>query len=670
MDKQSNKEKSGWRGWILAAALSLAAIGSAAALLQPTALAQEPASATQKTNAQTSAQGKTQSSAESSALQTQAQKSDQPKAANHISPEQARQLFSLVDQLIKFSSEETGLPIKSSVKRQITSRAAVESYIEKKFDEDQSAKRLQRDEIVLKKFGLLDRDFALKPFLLALLKEQIAAYYDFKSKTVYMLDWVDIEEQKPVLAHELTHALQDQHTSLEKWSDQTPDNLSLDSSDDTSHLVRDEMDTARQAIVEGQATAVMMDYILKPMGKSLVKNPEIMDFVRQRMAESQDSPVLARAPLLLSESLLFPYREGLGFEQEVWMDQGQAAAFTGALDQPPTSSWEIINPREYEQRHTPAVPLLPNIHPLVDKLYKPYDIGQIGQLDLHILTELFGGDQAARDLTPAWDGGLYWAGERRDAKTSESRSTDKAPSADSSEPGPFAGEAGARGSSTGQSGTSSIAFFYLSAWKNTASAQAFTRLYEEELGRKYSGVQLLDQTTDGAASSGRPNELGGPASQEQVYSTSEGPVVITIRGKLVFVAESFPLELARKLTALILDAQGTGAMRLAQAAPSASLTGQTAARSLDSALGEGAPGVGAPGPGSPRTGLRPWGGDPDSGTWESKNPNRFGTPEPASRLPEGFDSEDRESLTANLIRFLSDCGVMKTAVEAAVEAGK
>ena len=41
----------------------------------------------------------------------------------------------------------------------------------------------------------------------------------------------------------------------------------------------------------------------------------------------------------------------------------------------------------------PAVPLLPDIHPLVDKLYKPYDIGQIGQLDLHILAELFGGDR-------------------------------------------------------------------------------------------------------------------------------------------------------------------------------------------------------------------------------------------------------------------------------------
>ncbi len=98
----------------------------------------------------------------------------------------------------------------------------MESYLKEKFEEDEGAKRLQRGEIVLKKFGLLDRDFALKPFLLALLKEQIEAYYDSKTKTVNMLDWVDIEEQKPVLAHELTHALQDQHSDLEKWNDQTP----------------------------------------------------------------------------------------------------------------------------------------------------------------------------------------------------------------------------------------------------------------------------------------------------------------------------------------------------------------------------------------------------------------------------------------------------------------
>src|ERR1017187_10556677 len=262
----------------------------------------------------------------------------------HITPAQAKVLFALVDQLIKFSSDETGLPIKSTVKRQLTTRAVVESYLDEKFNEDEGAKRLQKGEIVLKKFGLLDRDFALKPFLLALLNEQIEAYYDSKTKTVNMLDWVSIDEQKPVLAHELTHALQDQHSDLEKWNDQTPDEVSVDSQGDTDHLAKDELDTARDAVAEGQATAVMMDYILKPLGKSLVKDPEVMDILKQQMNGSENSPVMARAPLLLSESMLFPYREGLSFEQDLWMDQGQSAAFSGALDHPPTSSWEIINP--------------------------------------------------------------------------------------------------------------------------------------------------------------------------------------------------------------------------------------------------------------------------------------------------------------------------------------
>src|SRR5580698_4744042 len=341
----------------------------------------------------------------------------------HITPEQAQQLFSLVDELIKFSSQETGLPVKSTVKRKITSRAEVEGYLKAKFDEDEGAKRMQRDEIVLKKFGLLDRDFALKPFLLALLTEQVEAYYDSKTKTVNMLDWVSVDDQKSVLAHELTHALQDQRVNLDKWDDQTPDDVSLDAAGDSDHLVKDELDTARDAVVEGQATAVMMDYILKPLGKSLVKDPEVMDFVKQQMSSTDSSPVLARAPLLLSESLLFPYREGLSFEQDVWMDKGQTAAFPGTLDRPPTSTWEIMNPREYEHKGTAPIPLLPDIHPLLNKVYKPYDIGQVGQLDLHILAGIFAGEGAARDLTPAWNGGIYWAGQRLNATPAEKATT-------------------------------------------------------------------------------------------------------------------------------------------------------------------------------------------------------------------------------------------------------
>ena len=537
----------GGRAGILAVAVGLAAMGASAQQQAAAPQAKAPDQA-----------------------QTPAPSQGAPKPETRITPEQAKQLFGLIDELTKFSSGETGLPIKSHVKHQVTSRAEVESYLKKKFEEDQSSKRLQEGEIVLKKFGLLDRDFSLKPFLLALLKEQIEAYYDSKTKTVYMLDWVDIEDQKPVLAHELTHALQDQHSGLEKWNDQTPDEVSLNSREDTDHLARDEMDTAREAVVEGQATAVMMDYILKPMGKSLIKDPEVLDLVKQQMNGSENSPILARAPLLLSESLILPNREGLSFEQDIWMDQGQTAAFAGAMDRPPTSSWEIINPLEYEKRHVPAVPLLPDIHPLVDKLYKPYDIGQIGQLDLHILAELYGGDNAARDLTPAWNGGIYWAGQLLSAKTPAQRAS-----------------------------TSSIAIFYLSDWKNEASARNFAAIYSKELGHKYSGLKH-----DVAAEASAPSTI--PAGQtEQVYSTTEGPVVITTRGKLVFVAESFDLPLARKLTALVLDGQGTGELKMAG----------LAAPRLDS---------------------------------------------------QALDSQTLEPLTSSLVRFFASCGVMKAAVEAGV----
>lgn len=451
----------------------------------------------------------------------------------HITPEQAKQLFGLVDQLIKFSSQETGLPIKSEVKRQLTTRAEVERYLKDKFNDDEDAKRMERSEIVLKKFGLLDRDFDLKPFLLALLKEQIEAYYDPKDKTVNLLDWVSVDEQKPVLAHELTHALQDQHVNLDKWSDQTPSDVSQTASGDSEHLAKDEIDTARDAVTEGQATAVMMDNMLKPMGKSLIGDPEVVDIIKQQMAASDSSPVLARAPLLLSESLLFPYREGLSFEQDVWMDRGQQAAFTGALDRPPSSTWEIMNPREYEHGHVPSIPYLPNIHPLLDATYKPYDIGQVGELDVHILANLFGGEKAARDLTPAWDGGIYWAGQRRDATPAE------------------------------QATTKSISFFYMSAWKNEASAQNFVSLYADDLGRKYSGLKRNE-----AAEKDAPD-----GTTEKIWDTSEGPVVITQRGKLVFVAESFDLPTARKLAQMVLDSQADGPLQNAHlAVPPAAIT--------------------------------------------------------------------------------------------------
>jgi hypothetical protein len=439
---------------------------------------------------------------------------------NHITPEQTAELFRSVNQILSFASEDSQLPIKHEVKRRLITRDEVEKYIQDKLKDDKDAKRMQREEIVLKKFGFLDRDFQLEPFLVSLLKEQIAGYYDNKTKTVNLLDWVEPDEQKPVLAHELTHALQDQHIDLDKWEPDDPDTVSKDVTEDNQRLSIDERGTARDAVLEGQAMAVYLDYTLKPQGKSLKTSPDVMRTPQDETEVADSSPVMARAPLLLQQSLLFPYRDGLGFEQRLLKDKGAKYAFLGVMDRPPSTSFEIMNPQAYEHSVTPPLLRMPDVHGLLDATWQPYDIGVMGELDVRILTELFGGPQEAAMLTPQWKGGLYYAAQSVQAKTPEQ-----------------------------QAATSSLGLLYLSAWRSEAAATEFAKMYARELSKKYSGV-----ARDPASES---------SPLEQIYKTSEGPVLIVREGSQVFISESFDLTLAHKLQFLFFGAQQDGQIQQA-----------------------------------------------------------------------------------------------------------
>lgn len=467
-------------------------------------------------------------SAEATASPTQAP--GKSGSETHITKQQAKELFSSIGPILQFASDDTKLPIRHEVKPRLTTRPEVEKYLNEKMHDDKDAKRMERSEIVLKKFGLLDADFHLQRFLVQLLDEQIAAYYDSKTKTVNLLDWIAPDTQKPVLAHELTHALQDQRVNLDKWQNQTSDELSHSFADDKKHVATDEDDTAREAVLEGQAMAVFVDYSLAPAHKSLRSAPELIENLLDNMTDDGDSPVLSRAPLLLQESLLFPYKDGLKFEATLVADsQSAAGAYGAVLDRPPASSYEIMNPHAYE--HEAKVPLLnmPDIHPVIDAEYEPYDIGVMGELDVRILAELFGGNQIEAQLTPAWDGGIYYAAQKRDAPSKES--------------------------------TSSVALLYLSQWKSQEAAQAFVKMYADQLSRKYTHADR-----DPSAETSE-NEL--------IYRTNEGPVLLVINGKDVFVSESFDLGVARKLQFLMLGAQQQSSAQVAsrQSVPSSDPAG-------------------------------------------------------------------------------------------------
>ena len=442
---------------------------------------------------------------------------------------QEDQLLADADEIFRFASKDTGLPIQHPVKKVFISREEVSKELRKKFDEDKGNKKMEQSELVLKKFGLLDRDFNLRPFLLSLLTEQIAGFYDNKTKTMNLLDWVPVEEQKPVMAHELTHALQDQKVDLKKWEDVEPEGVAKNVAEDTRHIQTDEDDTARDAVLEGQAMVSFADYMLRPMGKTLKDAPQMAQMLAGGSSDMGDSPVLARAPLVLQESLLFPYTSGLLFEDAVLMQGGTKQAFAGVLEAPPTASSQILHPELYLKQAPVPVMLLPDLHPTLTAAgYEPYDVGVMGELDVRMTAELFGGKPLAEALAPNWDGGVYYAAQRRSATAAE------------------------------KSKTASLALLYDSRWKNDDSALSFFHVFEQELPRQYDGLKRrqTDETGD----------------DERVYSSNEGDILLRREGSRVWVSEGFALPLARTLRTAVDEAQGVGPVRQASV-PSQDLLG-------------------------------------------------------------------------------------------------
>src|SRR5262245_38313623 len=107
----------------------------------------------------------------------------QPAEKEHkVTPDEAKDLFRWADEILRFASRDTLLPIKRSVKKSMVSREEVEKYIGDKFKDDVDRIRFERSELVLKKFGLLPRQFNLHDFLIKLLGEQVAGYYDEKDR--------------------------------------------------------------------------------------------------------------------------------------------------------------------------------------------------------------------------------------------------------------------------------------------------------------------------------------------------------------------------------------------------------------------------------------------------------------------------------------------------------
>lgn len=376
------------------------------------------------------------------------------------------------DDVLKVVSRLRDLEIKHPVKSALKTRDEIEASIIRDLDESTPPEEFEASQKTLVKMGLIGKDFQLRNYIVKLLREQVAGYYEPKTKEFYLAAWLPLSEQKKVMAHELVHALQDQHFDLrrfEKWPKGDSD-----------------AELAAHALVEGEATLVMIQYDLEQSGMrgiDMTRIGSLTDRLIEADSTSEDPnyPVLSAAPNVLRENLQFPYVYGAGFAQAV-LKNGSWRGLDNVYQQLPASTEQIIHPEKYLARENPVKIEIPALVTLFGQGWKQSDADVNGEFGYQVILSEFIPRSAARAAATGWGGDRYAFYENK---------------------------------ATGKS-----ALIQYTTWDSADDAKEFFDAYSRRTEKRY--------------------KVGGPAdanAQPLIYETSEGLVSIELHDKDVVIIE-------------------------------------------------------------------------------------------------------------------------------------
>ncbi|TAM81087.1 MAG: hypothetical protein EPN47_14520 [Acidobacteria bacterium] len=315
-----------------------------------------------------------------------------PDAGSKTRQQEPADLLAQADEVLHQMSEMTRLPIKSPVAKKIVSRDEIRKILIHNLHSDYTPKEIHVQEATLRAFGLISKGFDLENFLVSFYTEQVAGFYDPDAKTMYIADWIPADMQGMVLSHELTHALQDQNFDLAHYM--------------KAARTDDDAEAARQAVVEGYATAAMFQTMLDGMSISKMPNLDavIGPAIRQQMAEF---PVFSKAPFFFKLQALFPYIQGASFvanglRQADW--KGLNELFTS----PPSSTKALYQPDVYFNHVALPEIKFPGTTPLSSNSgLKQLDENIMGELGCNeLLGQFLTEDTAAADCA-GWMGDRY-----------------------------------------------------------------------------------------------------------------------------------------------------------------------------------------------------------------------------------------------------------------------
>ena len=246
--------------------------------------------------------------------------------------------------VLKETSEIRQLSILRPVRSSAQSRAEIERMIMKNLDEESTPAQMHAAEVTLKKLGLAPADFQYRALMVRLLTEQVAGYYEPKTGEFHLADWIDLDGQRPIMAHELTHALQDQHFNLRRFE----------------HWPKGDSDAelAVRALIEGDATLAMALYV--------ANNPlRALAFLKSLGTAGMPSAELDKAPRALRETLLFPYQEGTDWTRSLYKQSGWERVSKAFTDLP-QSTEQILHPEKYFAHEAPVKVTLPDLTKLLN----------------------------------------------------------------------------------------------------------------------------------------------------------------------------------------------------------------------------------------------------------------------------------------------------------------
>ena len=292
-------------------------------------------------------------------------------------------LARMVDSLRTPVERAVGLVFTSTPRSAMRTKEQVRGYLIRKLDEELPPDRLRGLETTYRLFGLLPDTLQLRPLLLDLYSEQVAGFYDPDSATLFGVEGSDPERLRLVLAHEMIHALQGQHMRLDSILDDRRNNDRL---------------TAAQAILEGQATLASLD-VLAP-GQDVAQNPQFWELYRDQVQQQKTSmPVFRDAPLILRESLIFPYLQGAEFMH--WWAQSPFRDTLPYGRRMPQSTEQIIHPERYARNDLPVELVYPAAS---DVVYE--DV--LGENEIRVvLAHLAGSDEVQTVVPIGWGGDRY-----------------------------------------------------------------------------------------------------------------------------------------------------------------------------------------------------------------------------------------------------------------------